>query len=1031
MEKITRFFIENYRVTYLVILAIFVFGFIAIYDIPKESSPEVDIPVAVIITPFPGAGTENVEKLITRPIENRVSGISGVERVDSSSRQGLSTIVVQFVSSSDSNEKISEIRNQVERAKTSFPAGVGDPVVQKISFSDVPIMRIVVFGPYDSFELKYYAEELKERIESIKNVSDVIVSGAPEKEIKIKFKEEKLFQYGISAEFISGIIGRENVDFPMGLIKSGENNYAIRLDNELKSIKDVKEFPLIEINGSLIRVEDVAFVEEGYENIDSITRFSSEGNNPETTVSVQLFKESGEGNILTIDNLVKNIIEELKENYLPNDVSIEIIQNEAETIRADLNMLVKSILFTVLIIFLILAFFLGIRDALIASFAVPFSFLITFVFINIFGLTINFLTLFSLVLSLGILVDASIVVTESIFEKRFKGLDKKEASIETVKEFGAPLVAGTLTTVFVFFPMLLLSGVMGEFIKSIPITVSTVLISSLFVSLFLITTIAFTFSKKITNDPDIGLFGIGKKLQDFISVYQKYLSLVLLKKRIMYYFLVSTFVLFLISISFPFIGILPVNMFPSPNADNIFINLEMPAGISIEKTDEKIKLVEDYLIKDNNVESFFTFVGQTARAGSISLREGSNSNIASINVNLKKDRKLKSFEILEKYRLYFKDINEAKIRISQTEAGPGTEGGIQINIIGKDLDEIEKTATLLSETLSLIEGTENVESGIESNAGEFVITLKKELLRIYNISALEIAEKIRTVISGKTITNIRILEDEINVIISSNFVDEEENAGSVKVIDLSDIYYLPIQTRKGIVSLGTFIDIDIEPGRGVINRKDRERIISITSDVSSGFNSSKIISQFKDEIINKEIPNDINITYGGEVDEINRSFRELFYSMIIGIIMIFVLMVLQFRSYKQSFFVLITIPLALIGVIGGLSITRQPLSFPGFIGIVALSGIVVNNAIILIDTINKRHDSGVSLFESIILGAKSRFRPIILTTITTIFGLIPLIFVGPVWAPVAYSIIFGLLFSTVLTLFVIPILYYLFSKEKD
>ena len=1029
LTSIIRFFIENYKITYLLIFSIIIFGLFSIYQIPKESSPEVNIPVVAIITPLPGAGAENVEELITKPIENQISGLSDIEKITSNSRQGLSSVIVQFNASANSSEKLADIRTQVSRARTNFPRDAGEPIVQKISFSDIPIMSIVLSGPYELSELKVYADQLKDELENIRNISDVIIVGAPEREIRILLNEEKIFQYGISTDFIIGVLSRENIDFPVGSIETGNNNYSIRINAKLNSAEEIRNLPLVNIEGALIRIRDIADVHDDFTDIGNITRFSINGSYPEPTLSLQVFKESGEGDILTIANLVKEKINNLTSNFFPSDIKLEIFQSDAETIKEDLIMLVQSIFFTVIIILLILALFLGWRDAFIASIVVPFSFLITFIVIDFYGLTINFLTLFSLVLSLGILVDVAIVITESIFEKKFEGKNGKEAAIETIKEFQSPLIAGTLTTVFVFLPMLIVSGVMGEFIKSIPITVSTVLVSSLFVSLFILTTITTRFSNKVNENPTKGLLGAGERLDKIIELYISKLSLIISKKRFMYIFLGVVFFLFLLTLSFPFLGIVSVNMFPSPNSDTIFIDLKMPIGTPLRETNQRIKEIEEKLINYSYIKSFLTYIGQSSREGSLNLGQSNNSHIGSITITLEDKKRLSSQEIIEVFRNEFGNILGAEIKITQVEAGPNTGGAIQINIIGKDLGQIEQVAVDLSNILSSIKGVDVVDNGIELLAGEFVVKVKRDIVKYYGITTYDIAETLRSAISGKVANNIKIIDSEIDVVIYSNLREGHDGIGFAIPISASDIYYLPIQTQKGIVSLENFIDIELGIGRGSINRQDGERIISITSNIFSGYNSNDIVSQFRREISGLNLSSDVKITYGGEIDEIRESFIDLFKSMIIGVILIFALMVLQFHSYKQSFFIILTIPFASIGVFGGLAIVRVPLSFPAFIGIVALSGIVVNNAIILIDTINKRYNSKIDIKESILEGAKSRFRPVILTTITTVFGLIPLVFVGPVWAPVAYSIIFGLIFSTILTLFVIPILYYLFERK--
>ncbi len=1028
-KSFVQVFIENYRITYLLMVALFVFGFLAILQMPKESAPEVDIPVVVITTVLPGAGAENVEELITRPVENQIAGLSDVSVISSSSQQGLSTVVVQFEPRADSTEMVAEVRNRVSRAKTRFPSEAGDPVVQKISFSDVPIMRIVVAGPFDLTELKVYAERIKEELESVKDVSQVSLIGDVERQIKIKLSNSRMRELSISPAMIVGALSQANIDLPVGVVETGGGVYAVRFDSKLLSAEDVRQVPVIEKQGSVIKIGDVGEVEDGVAPLSNITRFSVSGSEPESTISLNLFKESGRGNILTISDTAQEKINELLEGVFPAGLKVEFIQNDADIIRKDLSTLVSSGVLTIIIIMIIMALFLGWRESLLASLVVPFSFLSAFIFINAFGLTINFLTLFSLILSLGILVDASVVITEGMFQRKIEGLSGREAALKTVKDFQAPLVAGTLTTVFVFLPMLLVSGIMGEFIKSIPITVSAVLLSALFVSLVVITTVSARFSKGLSKNKKSGLFGVGVLLNKTVDWYKENLLKITSHRFLSYGFLIFIAGLFFIAVSFPFIGVVSVNMFPLPDSDTVFIDLKAKAGTPFSVTDDLIKPVERVLCSDPDVKSFLTTIGQGSLAGSIDIAQAGESNRASIIVTLKDDKKYSSEEVVQYYRDLFNDYSKAEVSVSQPEAGPGEGSPIRINIKGDDLDELEKTALLVAQILFSVEGTENINNGVQLTTGEFVININKVVAKQYGLTAVDVADYIRTMITGKQASSIKILEDEIEVRVFSEEYYRDSNIGVAVPMDVSEIKEMSIQTPKGLVSLGAFIDISLKPGRSTIERLDRERNIAVTSSVVSGYNAQEVLSVFQEKLKEVELPEKVEISYGGEAEDIQESFTDLGESMLIGVFMIFVLMVVQLKSYRQPFFIIITIPLAVTGVFFGLAIVGQPLSFPSFIGVIALSGIVVNNAIILIDTINKRRESGEENKKAVILGAVSRFRPVILTTLTTVFGLFPLLFVSPEWSPVAYSIIFGLLFSTVLTLIVIPILCYYFPKR--
>jgi HAE1 family hydrophobic/amphiphilic exporter-1 len=836
-------------------------------------------------------------------------------------------------------------------------------------------------------------------------------------------------ELSISPGMVVGALSQANIDLPVGVIETGGGVYAVRFDSKLLSAEDVRQVPVIERQGAVIKIGDLGEVEDGVVPLSNVTRFSIDGSEPEATISLQIFKESGRGDILTISDTAQEKIDDLLSDVFPAGLKVEVIQNDADIIRTDLSTLISSGILTIIIIILIMALFLGWRESFLASLVVPFSFLSAFIIINALGLTINFLTLFSLILSLGILVDASVVITEEMFQKRLSGMSGKEAAVETVKEFQSPLIAGTLTTVFVFAPMLLVSGIMGEFIKSIPITVSAVLLSALFVALVIITTIATRFLGGLSEKKKTGLLGFGNFLDRAAVWYQENLSKITAQKFLSYGFLIFITGLFFIAVSFPFIGVVSINMFPIPDSDTIFIDLKAKAGTPFDDTNELVKPVEKALCDDPDVDSFLTTVGQSSSAGSIDIAQAGESNKASVVATLSDDRNSSSDEVVNYYRELFKDYDGAEISVSQLSAGPGEGAPVRINLKGDDLEELEQTAVFLSGVLSSIEGTENVDSGVQLTTGEFVIDINKVVAKQYGLTAVDVADYIRTTISGKEASSIKVLEDEIEVKIYSADYYNSNNIGIALPIDVSEIKEMSIQTPKGAVSLGTFIDISLEPGRSIIERLDNERNIAITSAVASGYNSQEIISAFQEKLKEVELPKGVDVSYGGEIENIQESFTDLGQAMLIGVFMIFILMVVQLKSYRQSFFIIVTVPLAVTGVFFGLALAGKPLSFPSFIGIVALSGIVVNNAIILIDTINKRRENGEENGKAVVLGASSRFRPVILTTVTTVFGLLPLVFASPEWSPVAYSIIVGLLFSTVLTLVVVPILCYRFPKR--
>ena len=1029
MNKFWNFFIDNFRITYLLIAAIIIFGTVSIIQMPKESSPEVEIPVALITTSLPGAPAQDVEELVTNPIENQVQSISNIDKLTSSSATGFSQIAVEFSIGSDIDQSVTELRSRVDRATNELPADASSPSVQKVSFSDLPILSLAVSGPYTPGELKRFAEVIKAESEQVSNVSQVNIIGAPDPVVKVAINTSQAAQYGISSSDVINSIQQSNSDIPIGSITTGSGVYNLRFSGRLIVAADIQSVPVSASNGSVVFVRDIATVESTFNRQNVITRLSVNGNQPQSAVSLQIFKEAGEGNILTITDAVNTGIESLIGQQIPSDIVISETQNDAELIRTDLSNLVSSGAITMVIIFILLLAFLGYREAVLASLSIPTTFLLAFIALNYLGYTINFLTLFSLILALGILVDAAIVVTESISSYIDRDFKPTEAVKETVKEFARPLTAGTLTTVFVFFPLLLGSGLIGEFIKSIPVTVISVLLAALFIALAVITTLASRFFPASKQGAQKKSGFVDNGIQKAYDWYSQYIHRLLDNTKQGKRFLFTIAVLFVLALSLPFAGIISLELFPQPNADSVTISVEMPAGTPLEETQDEVVQIEDYLRTDSEIESFASTIGSPVNPGSLTTGT-TNSNVAGIIVNLRDERKRNSTEVIADMERDLPSlIRNAGVSVGQQGAGPPQGNPVQIQVIGNNLADLESAALTVAATLEETSGTRNTDSGISDTAGDFVLEVNTPQAVSYGVTPRQISSVLQAAVSGINATILRESGDDTNVEVGYDIATELSDIGAVRS-DISSIEGVLIQTPRGSVPVSTFTSISLGRGQSTINHEDGDRILNVTSDITEDANVQIITSSIsqKYEAGEFELPSGVTLSFGGEAEEVQESFTDLFLSMIIGILLIFGLLVWQFSSYKIPFIMLATIPLAFIGVFGGLAITFQPLSFPAFIGVVALAGIVVNNAIILIDRINLNKDEGVEHELAIREAAKSRLQPILLTTLTTVGGMIPLLFADPTWAPLANAVIFGLLFSTVLTLVVVPLLYQRFGR---
>lgn len=1034
-----EFFVKNYKFTFILVLSAVAFGLIAMIGMPKESDPEVEIPIGVVTTPFPGASVEDVEELITNKIEDRLNALDDVEQISSNSSQGISSITVEFSADADIDASIDDLKEQVDLAKIELPTQAEDPIVQKISLSDTPFVSFVVSGPFSIPELKVYADLIKDEIESLPGMSTVQVFGGQEREVQVVVRKADLDEKGLEISQITRAISQANSDIPIGSIETGGEIFSVRFAGRLLDAQAVRLVPVGSADGTPILVQDVATVFDGYAQQSTKSNLGIAGPS-EPAVTLRLFKSSG-GDIVRLSDQAFEIIERLEEDTLPEQITVVASLNMAEMIRDDLNNLGSNALVTVLIVSGLLVFFIGWREAVMAAVSIPLAFLITFIWLDALGLTINFMTLFSLILALGILVDSTIVVNEGLSKRIKAGDDPETAAIQTIREFQYPLISGTLTTVFAFVPMLLTGGIIGEYIKTIPLTVTGVLMASLFVALAVITSFTVVLAKfeqkRSLNKPakkkETSIQFFSGMFDRIRSYYSRVMNDLLRQKgkrktikRVLVVILIATYAL-------PFLGFLRVEMFPPTDAENFSIDVELPFGTPLEQTSAVLADLETRLYDDTRLESFVVNAGYSAGLGSTS-GGGQGEHLGNIFINLKpkgKERKVNSFVVLEEYQAMLAHYPDAKVTISQESGGPPSGAPVEIKITGNDINTLEQLGNEFEALVESVDGAINVDSNVVRTNGQFVIYLNRAAAQRYGVTATDVAMILRNAINGSDATEIRLDGEDVDVSVRYGLGQDAFAVDANRSqIDIAAIESITINTPAGDVPLSSMASIQLENSRASIAHLDGDRIVTVTSDVRSDKTALDVFAQVEARLDEVAVPAGYTVSMGGEDESTQESFADLMRAMIVAVILIASLMVLQFKSFRQSIFILTTIPLALTGVFPGLTLVNQPISFPGVIGIVALAGIVVNNAIILIDKINSNREAGMPLLEAIEEGATSRVEPIILTTITTVFGMLPLAITQPLWASLGYSIIFGLIASTFLTLLVLPLMYRKFYKKE-
>ncbi len=1028
-RTIWEFFIEKRSFTYLVIAGVIIGGLASAIFLPKEASPEVKVPIGVVNTIYPGASAKDVERLITDKLEAKIASLDDLDTYTSVSREGISSVTVQFEASADLDDRIRALRDAVSEAEPDLPPEVERPFVQQVSFSDVPIVTFSLTADVPDAELKVMADAFKEELEKVSGVSDVTVAGDREAEVVVNVDKRKLDQYGLGVLDLMAALQSANISAPVGSIQTDNVRYVVRLDAEIDEPASVADLPVRTVNGVPVYIRDVAQVAFTLAEAQTYSRVSRNGEPSGNAVTLSVFKKTG-GDITRIVAEAKESVEALRAaDYV--DANLVVVFDNAKEVQKSLSSLSTNALQTVAIIFVLLFLFLGWREALLAGISIPLTFLFGFIGLYYLGSSINFLSLFSLILSLGVVVDTGIVVVEGMHEELKRGTEPKAAAKKVVDEFQWPLISGTMTTVVAFVPMMFMSGIMGEFVKHIPITVTMTLIGSLFSGLALIPVLGMMFLKNISHQshkPTIKQRYIDPRMNQLHVWYERTLRAFLGSRQQKKRFSAGLVISLLVAFSLPVTGVLKATLFPENNADFFNIDVTAPVGTSLAATDAVVRSVEERLYEDARIESFFVTVGSgNAMAGSV----GTTANLASFTINLLPDRDERTGRILEEYRRTFADITDADIVISQQESGPPGGQPVAISFIGPDLDVVAQLAEEAAVLLEGISGAIDVQSSVDESVLEFVIDIDRDRAASYGFSPSQIAQALRTAVQGSKAATLRYDGEDVEVNVRQQLnpaaIAPEERTRTT----IDEIRQMTLRSAAGSdVSLSSIATITAKPGTTAIQHEDGDRI-AVASSAVSGTTAGEIFAEFSEQAASEiNVPAGYTMKLGGESEEIEQTFRDLLRALFLGVFLIGSILLMQFNSFRQSFFILLSLPLALIAVFPGLAITGQTLSFPSFIGVIALSGVVVNDAIMLMDKINRNRRSGLSKFEAIIDAGRTRLQPILLTTITTVAGILPLTLSDPIWGPLGFAIIFGLSFATVLTLFVIPMLYLKFGEKE-
>lgn len=1021
MTKFWSFFIHKHHFTVFLMIVLLAGGLYAVTAIPKEATPDIAIPLGVVTTVLPGASSADVERLITDKIESGVLGVEHVSKVTSSSGDGVSSVSVEFDASANIDKSIQLLKDAVDKVRPDLPTEALEPTVSDVNFADTPILVVSISGKLAPSELTALSETVSDEVKRVPGVSSVSVSGVRARQVQVIVKEDRLRQYNLSLSDVTNAIRSAGVASPAGAITVDGVNYSVRFESGVASTDQVAGVAIAGPGGVALHVRDVADVVDGLEDARSYSRVSVNGEPANPSLTLSIFKSRG-GNIVQTGHAVEKRLEELKATTLAG-TDIVISYNGAEEVNKSLVELTRAGVETVILVMLVLIVTLGWRESLVAAASIPLSFLVAFIGLLASGNTLNNVSLFALILAIGILVDSGIVVVEAFHTRLLKYGDKHEAAIAAVREYAWPLIAGTFTTIVVFVPLFFLSGIIGKFLAAIPFTVIFVLLASIFVALGFVPILAVFFVKATHSEMAKHQEKYNRIAHDW---YQNFLHKFLNNKRDQGRFLIAMIVLFIVALALPATGIVKSIFFPGEDVDYVYVQIEKPQGTELAVTDLSVREVEEVLYANKNVASFVSVAGSgSSFAGGFS-GPSSGSGIGNITVNLPKGHKIPSAEFVTQLRQQLSSITSATITVGEPAGGPPAASPVTITFSGDDLGALTSTADNAAHVLSDIPGVVNINSSTKNSSAEFVVSLDSAKATELGVSPTVVADTLRTALYSVKATSIRTGKDDIEVHtkldLNPNYTDPSETTHTT----IDAVRNLTVQGTHGPVPLSTIATITYESAQSSISHEAGTRITTVTADVGPKANAIEVTNEFQKRFTPEMIGTGVTMKLGGATEDIGQSFTELFIALIAGAALMLAILILEFNSFRHSFYLLAIIPLSLIGVFFGLALVGSSLSLTSMLGVIALAGVIINHAIILMDSIARIHRENPShtLEDVVVEAASTRLRPILLTTVVTVVGMLPLALSSAFFGPLAFAIMFGLAFSLLLTLVLIPMLYY-------
>ena len=1030
--------------TVMIFVGVMLFGLISLTKLPQELFPPITYPQLTVFTGYANAAPEEIETLLTKPVEEAVGTVSGLKSVKSISKEGVSLVIAEFDWDQNMDFASLRTREKVDLIKARLPRDSTEPLVVPFNPFELPIMTISVTGNRSPLAVRRIATDIiKEELEKIDGVASASVEGGLEREILVEVNQGKLNSHGVSILDVSDSITNANLNYPAGTIKESFYEYLIRTLGEFEDVEEINSVIVknkvdetkdqmlsfdeklakrdISEEPNLVQVKDVAEVIDTFKERSSFSRYNGKEN---VSISVQ---KQAQANTMQVINRIRGSFGRLRK-MLPPDIKLEIVYDQSIFIRDAINGVRDAAIQGGCLAFLVLLVFLrSWKSSAIVTLSIPISIMVVFTFMHFGGLSINMMSLGGLALGVGMLVDNAIVVIENIFRHREMGKPAEKAATEGAEEVSNAIVASTLTTIAVFLPMIFIVGVAGQLFKELAFTVTFSLIASLWVALMLIPLLSCKLGGGESEAAKgAAAFAGGEKWKEVLKKYEVLLRKFLAHKGI------GLGVVLAIFISSLFIfGILEKELMPKTDQGQFIIKVDMPVGSRLGETNKVVLKMEETIEEHPDVDSVSSVIGSTSGQSAKDVVQRMSSHQGQLIINLKEKRESKTIDVVQGLQNIFKrdqDLKAARIEFTlQSGALSGAFGGagkpITIEIKGENLKVMERLAKDIEKGLEGIDGIFGIEDDVPEPSPEIRITVDKDKASLYNISVVDLARIAQMVLRGSVSSQFKEKGREIDIRVRFREEDRDTYDKLSRIrVDAPNV---------GMMPLGAVAGFERGKGPSEIKRLGQERTIMVFADVV-GRKIANVTQDVEKMISDLKVPSGYNVKLTGESEEMKKSFNSLRFALILSIVMVYMIMAAQFESITQPLIILFTVPLSLIGVLLALFATNTSVSVIAMLGVIMLGGIVVNNGIVLIDYTNILMRKGKDMMDAVVEASIARLRPIIMTALTTVLGLFPMaLAVGrgaELRAPMAICVMGGLIVSTFLTLVVIPSIF-IFENE--